>query len=104
MRRLCTERSCPYPGRSVPRAVRVPMGVELRPSPKGLASPSNPKGAVVATGAGLRARAKALEAPPDPTATRVARQAATSGVMGQKSAEAIVAETSGKGETVKGRT
>ena len=92
MRRLCTESSCPYPGRSIPLAVRVPMGVELRPSSKGLASPSNPKGAVVAMGAGLRARAKALESPPDPTATWAARLAATSGVMGQKSADGIVAK------------
>jgi len=66
MRRLCIESSCPYPGRSVSLAVRVPMGVELRASSKGLELPSNPKGAVVATGAGLRAGAKALEVPPDP--------------------------------------
>jgi hypothetical protein len=104
MRRLCTESSRSYPGRSVPRAVRVPMGVELRPSLKGLEMPSNPKGAVVAKGAGLRASAKALESPPDPTATRAARRAATLGVTGQKSAEAIVAVPPWIGRAVKGRT
>jgi len=104
MRRLCTESSCSYPGRSVPRAVRAAMGVELRPRPKGRESPSNPKVAVVAMGAGLRAGAKALEMPPDPTVTRAARLAATPGVMGQKSAEAIVAVLPWKGEAVKGRT
>jgi hypothetical protein len=83
MRRLCTESSCSYPGRSVPHAVRVPTGVELRPSLKGLESPSNPKGAVVAMGVGLRASAKVLESPPDPTVTRAARRAATLGVTGQ---------------------
>jgi len=92
MRRLCTESSCPYPGRSVSLAVRVPMGAELRASPKGLESPSDPKGAVVAMGAGLRASAKALGIPPDPKVTRTARLAVTSGVMGQKSAEGIVAK------------
>ena len=68
------------------------MGAELRAGPKGLESPSNPTGAVVATGAGLRASAKVLEIPPDPKATRAARLAVTSGVMGQKSAEGIVAK------------
>jgi hypothetical protein len=68
------------------------MGVELRPSPKGLEMPSNPKGAVVAKGAGLRASAKAPELPPDPTVTRAARRAATLGVTGQKSADGIVAK------------
>lgn len=52
--------------RSVPRAVRAPTGVELRPIPKG------------------------LESPPDPTVTRAARLAATLGVTGQKSADGIV--------------
>jgi hypothetical protein len=104
MRRLCTESSCPYPGRSVSLAVRVPMGVELRAGLKGPESPSNPKGAVVATGAGLRASAKVLESPPDPTVTRAARRAATSGVMGQKSAEAIVTAAPWTGAAVKGRT
>jgi hypothetical protein len=68
------------------------MGVELRAISKGLELPSNPTGAVVATGAGLRASAKALELPPDPKVTRAARLAVTSGVMGQKSAEGIVAK------------
>ncbi len=80
------------------------MGVELRASPKGLESPSNPKGPVVAMGAGLRATAKVLELPPDPKATRAARLAVTPGVMGQKSAEAIVAIALRRGVTVKGRT
>ncbi len=104
MRRLCTESSCSYPGRSVSRAVRVPTGVELRAGPKGLEWPSNPKGAAVATGAGLRAGAKARGLPPDPTVTRAARVAATSGVMGQKSAEAIVAAAPWRGGAMKGRT
>jgi len=93
MQRLCRERSCSYPGRSVSLAVCVPMEVELRSSPKGLESPSNPNGAAVAMGAGLRASAKALELPPDPTATRAARLAVTPGVMGQKSADGIVVDS-----------
>jgi hypothetical protein len=92
MRRLCTEGSRSYPGRSALHAVRAAMGVELRASPKGLELPSNPKVAVVAMGAGLRPSAKALESPPDPTVTRTARLAATPGVMGQKSAKGIVAK------------
>lgn len=55
-------------------------------------------------GAGLRASAKVLETPPDPTVTRAARLAATWGVMGQKSAEAIVAPPSRQGGVAKGRT
>lgn len=55
-------------------------------------------------GAGLRASAKALEIPPDPTVTRTARMAATPGVMGQKSAEAVLAGTHRTGVPVKGRT
>jgi len=94
MRRLCTESSWSYPGRSVPHAVRVPKGVELRPSPKGLESPSNPTGAVVAMGAGLRPGAKALELAPDSTVTRAGRPAVAPGVMGQKSADGIVAKRS----------
>lgn len=86
------------------RAVRVPRGVELRPSPKGLETPSNPTGAVVARGVGLRASAKALESPPDPTVTRTARRAVTLGVTGQKSAEAIVAGRPWSGRAAKGRT
>ena len=80
------------------------MGVELRASAKALESPSNPKGAVVAMGAGLRASAKVLATPPDPKATRAARLAVTPDVMGQKSAEAIVAVAPWTGETAKGRT
>ncbi len=68
------------------------MGIELRASAKGLESPSNPKGAEVAMGTGLRASAKVLESPPDPTVTRAARPAVTLGVMGQKSADGIVAK------------
>jgi hypothetical protein len=104
MRRLCIESSCSYPGRSVSPAVRVPMGVALRASSKELESPSNPTGAVVATGAGLRASAKALESPPDPKVTRAARLAATPGVMGQKSAEAIVAAPFWRDGVAKGQT
>jgi len=92
MRRLCTESSCPYPGRSVSLAARAAMEVELRASPKGLESPSNPKVAAVAMGAGLRPSAKELESPPDPTVTRAPRPAVTPGVMRQKSAEGIVAK------------
>jgi hypothetical protein len=62
------------------------------------------KGAEVAMGAGLRPSAKALERPPDPTATRTARLAVTLGVMGQKSAEVIVAVPPWKGDAEKGRT
>ena len=104
MRRLRTASSRSYPGRSVPRAARAARGVELRPSPKGLDRPSNPTGAVVARGAGLRASPKGLDTPPDPTVTRAARRAATSGVTGQKSAEAIVAARARKGRAAKGRT
>ena len=86
------------------RAARAPTGVELRPRPKGLEPPSNPKGAVVAMGAGLRASAKVLGSPPDPKVTRAARRAATFGVTGQKSAEAIVAVPPGIGNAAKGRT
>ena len=96
MRRLCTESIRSYPGRSVLHAVRTTMGVELRPNSKGLESPSNPTGVVVATGAGLRAGAKAPESPPAPTVTRTARLVATPDVMGQKSAEAIVARKPGQ--------
>ncbi len=92
MRRLYTESSWPYPGRTVSLAVRAATGVKLRASPKVLESPSNSKGAVVAMGAGLRARAKVLEIRPDPTGTRTAHPAVTRGVMRQKSAESIVAK------------
>jgi hypothetical protein len=66
MRRLCTESSCSYSGRSVSLAVRAAREVELRTSRKRLESPSNPTVAVVAMGAGLRASAKALEPPTGP--------------------------------------
>lgn len=104
MRRLCIESSCSYPGRSVPLAVCVATGVELRAGPKGPELPSNPKGAVIAMGAGLRASAKALEWPPDPTVIRTARSAATRNVTGQKSAEAVIAARFWKNCVVKGRT
>jgi len=74
------------------------MGAALRASPKGLESPSNPKGTVVATGAGLRASAKVLEPPPDTKVTRAARFAVTPNVIGQKSAVAIVAVSPWTGE------
>jgi hypothetical protein len=96
MRRLCAESSCSYSGKSVPRAGRAAMEVELRAIPKGMDSPSNPNAAEVATGAGLRAAAKAAETPPAPKATRSARSAATRIVMGQKSAAAILAAQRGK--------
>ena len=60
MRRLCTESSCSYPGRSVPLAVRAAMGVELRAIPKGLELPSNPKETVVAMGAGLEGQCESI--------------------------------------------
>ena len=104
MRRLCTESSCSYSGRSVPLAVRAARGVELGASPKGLESPSNRTGAVVAMGAGPGAIAKALESPPDPVVTRTARVSETVSVMGQKSAEAILAARSWRESAVKGRT
>ena len=104
MRRLCIESSCSYPGRSVQRAVRRPMGVGLRPNSKELESPPNPKGLVVAKGAGLRATLKEVELPPAPTATRAARQAATSGVSGQKSAAGILGDRLGNGAELKAQT
>jgi len=66
--------------------------------------PANPKVAVVAMGAGLRPSAKVLEPPPDPTVTRAARAAVTVRVMGQKSAEAIVAPPLRMRVVAKGRT
>jgi hypothetical protein len=68
MLRLCSESLRPYPGRSVRRAVGQ------------------------ATGAGLRPRLKGLELPPDPTAVPTAPGGAIPWVIGQKSAEAVVAE------------
>ncbi len=92
MRRLCTESSCSYSGRSAQHAVCAATGVGLRAILKGMELPPNPTVAVVAMGAGLRATAKAVELPPDPTVTRTARLAATLGVMGQKSADGVVAK------------
>ena len=77
MRRLCTDSACSYSGRAVRHAVRVAMGVELRPMLKSMDSPSNPKVAVIATGAGLRATPKGVEHPPDPTTIRAAHSVAT---------------------------
>jgi hypothetical protein len=71
MLRLCSESSRPYPGRSV----RLAVGQ--------------------ATGAGLRPRLKGLELPPDPTALPTALMEAIPEVIGQKSAEAIVAKCPG---------
>jgi hypothetical protein len=92
MRRLCTESSCPYPGRSARQAACAATGVGLRPTSKEVESPPNPTVVVVATGAGLRPRSKGLATPPGPTATQAARAAVTPGVMGQKSADGIVAQ------------
>jgi hypothetical protein len=92
MRRLCTDSSCSYSGRSISLAARAARGVELKAGPKGPESPSNPTVAVVAMGPGLRASAKLLEFLPDPKATRAARPAVTLGVMRQKSADGIVAK------------
>ena len=92
MRRLCTDSSCSYSGRSAPHAICAAMGVELRAILKGMESPPNPTAAVVAMGAGLWATAKAVERPPDLTVTRTARPAATLGVMGQKSTDGVVAK------------
>jgi hypothetical protein len=82
----------------------VALGVELRAISKGVDWPSNPKVAGVAMGAGLRTRSKGREKPPDPKGTRTARPAVTSGVMGQKSAEVILAGIAHGGRPVKGRT
>ena len=92
MRRLCTDSSCSYSGRSARHAVCAAKGVGLRAILKGMELPPNPKVAVVATGAGLRPRPKGLVTPPDPTVTQAARPVATPGVMGQKSADGIVAQ------------
>ncbi len=40
--------------------------------------------------AGLRLLSKGMDRPPDPKAAQTAHQSATAGVIGQKSAEAIV--------------
>jgi len=71
MPRLCSDSSRPYPGRSARNA----------------AGP--------AKGAGLRPRPKDLDWPPDPKAERTAPLGAISEVIEQKSAEAIVAQRPG---------
>jgi hypothetical protein len=68
MLRLCSKSSCSYPGRSVQHAAIIAMGV------------------------GLRAISKGVELPPNPTAIKAAHHVATYDVIGQKSAEAIVAK------------
>jgi len=67
MLRLCSESSRCYPGRSVQLAVSVAMGV------------------------GLRAISKGVELPPNPKVMEAAHHGAIFDVIGQKSAEAIVA-------------
>ena len=64
MRRLRTDSSCSYSGRSAQQAARGARGVGLRAISKGLESPSNPKVALITMGAGLRATAKAMGQPP----------------------------------------
>ena len=71
MPRLCSDSSRSYPGRSAPNAVGPAMGVGLRPRPKD------------------------LDKPPDPKAERAATLGAIPKVSGQKSAEAIVAQRLG---------
>ena len=57
-----------------------------------------------AMGAGLRPRPKGLDWPPDPKAPPAARLGATSGVIGQKSAEGIVGILPRRGRMLKART
>jgi hypothetical protein len=71
MLRLCSESSCSYPGRSVQHAAIIAMGV------------------------GLRAISKGVELPPNPKVMKAALYGATHRVIGQKSAEAIVAQCLG---------
>jgi hypothetical protein len=71
MLRLRSESSRCYPGRSVQLAVSVAMGV------------------------GLRAISKGVELPPNPKVMEAAHHAVTHGVIGQKSAEAILAKRPG---------
>ncbi len=71
MARLYSDRSRPYPGRSARYATKA------------------------ATGAGLRPRPKDLEQPPVPTAILAALLGAIPEAVGQKSAEAIVAQCLG---------
>ena len=51
--------------------------------------------AIIAMGVGLRAISKGVEVPPNPTAIKAAHHVATYDVIGQKSAEAIVAQCLG---------
>jgi hypothetical protein len=71
MPRLCSDSSRPYPGRSARNAVCPAMGAGLRPRPKD------------------------LDWPPDPKAEQTAPLGAIPGEMRQKSAEAIVAQRLG---------
>jgi hypothetical protein len=57
-----------------------------------------------ATGDGLRPISKEVEKPPVPTVAGSARRAETPGAMGQKSAEAIVADRRPDRREAKGRT
>jgi hypothetical protein len=72
MPRLCSHSSRPYPWRSARNAVDPAMGAGLRPRPKD------------------------LDWPPDPKAGRTAPLGAIPVVIGQKSAEAIVAQHPGQ--------
>ena len=92
MRRLRTDSSCSYSGRSAQPAACGARGVGLRAISKGVGSPPNPKVPVEAMGAGLRAISKGIESPPDPNASRAARPAVTPSVTGQKSADGVVAK------------
>jgi hypothetical protein len=71
MRRLCTDSSCSYSGRSAQQAVSVAMGV------------------------GLRGHSKRDGITTEPTVPREPRVVATPSVIGQKSAEATVVSLPG---------
>ena len=66
MRRLCTDSACSYSGRAVQQAARVAMGVELRPMPKGLDKPSNPKVAIGGQGSRTEGHGESRGAPTGP--------------------------------------
>jgi hypothetical protein len=66
MRRLRTDSSCSYSGRAVQQAARVAMGVELRPMPKGLDEPSNPKVAIDDHGSRIAGHGESRGAPTGP--------------------------------------
>jgi len=51
-------------------------------------------------GVGLRAISKGVEVPPNPTAIKAAHHVATYDVIGQKSAEAIVAHAWGNTQDI----